>query len=46
MVLRGTKHGEDLFNLGGKEVLGEKQLQEIEHVLEGRLGEVGGDEED
>ena len=46
VVLRGTKHGEDLVNLGGEEVLGEKQLQEVEHMLEGRLGEGGGDEED
>ena len=46
VVLRGTKHGEDLVNLSGEEVLGEKQLQEVEHMLEGRLGEVGGDEED
>jgi len=46
VVFRGSKHGENLVNLGGEEVLWEKQLQEVEDMLKGSLGEVGGDEED
>ena len=46
VVFRGSKHGENLVNLGGEEVLWEKQLQEVEDMLKISLGEVGSDEED
>ena len=39
VVFRGSKHGENLVNLGGEEVLWEKQLQEVEDMLKGSLGE-------